>query len=424
MRRLFYFVIVSVMATIGCQNNTVLTFDETEASDSHMRRGMSEEHAVTVAKNFIGSLYAVTRSSSTIEVADVYAWKRSDLLSSTRSLEMGTNLPDTLFYIVNFKDDGGFVLVSATDTIGTIVAYVESGHLKPSDEISNPGFRLYIDNLCYVLCYNSPTPTNPIPDDTVIVVPDHVNPNFPGNPLPWNIDTVVGPLLTTKWGQEYPFNTYCFTNEGYQALAGCGPIALSQIAAYYSHPSSRNGHVYNWTEIKNGYIPTSATGKESAAQLVHDAGIYTNAVYGTEVTSVIAYLYRIGVYSFGFDFSTSYSAISFNTLMQNINDGKPIIISGYDSTKECGHTWVIDGYLTRWRPGPSLGNNPNIVTQKLVHCNWGWYGIGNGYFLYNNLSLQNMMLTDNLSWENLYVGDSLTIDSDISCFYNLVPRNE
>ena len=71
-------------------------------------------------------------------------------------------------------------------------------------------------------------------------------------------------------------------------------------------------------------------------------------------------------------YSDNYDNIAdFRNILKNELDlNKPILFSGFsDSYGNCGHAWNIDGYQ---------GNN--------LHCNWGWGGYQNGYFLLSSLN--------------------------------------
>lgn len=50
----------------------------------------------------------------------------------------------------------------------------------------------------------------------------------------------IPPLLTTQWGQDTPYNGQCpwewRDNIKRHALAGCGPLVMSQTMAYYQYP--------------------------------------------------------------------------------------------------------------------------------------------------------------------------------------------
>ena len=43
---------------------------------------------------------------------------------------------------------------------------------------------------------------------------------------------IIEPLIETKWGQNAPFNLFCFTTDNQQAVTGCVATALAQIMYY------------------------------------------------------------------------------------------------------------------------------------------------------------------------------------------------
>ena len=49
---------------------------------------------------------------------------------------------------------------------------------------------------------------------------------------------VYGPLTTTKWGQESPYNNYVQSNcnSGEKCLLGCTAVAMGQIMKYWNYP--------------------------------------------------------------------------------------------------------------------------------------------------------------------------------------------
>lgn len=60
-----------------------------------------------------------------------------------------------------------------------------------------------------------------------------------------------------------------------------------------------------------------------------------------------------------------------------------------------GHAWVIDGIairsqynLSEYINDPILPFFPHPIEQSynLVHCNWGWGGLDDGYFIYEALN--------------------------------------
>ena len=78
--------------------------------------------------------------------------------------------------------------------------------------------------------------------------------------------------------------------------------------------------------------------------------------------------------------------------MVDINNGRPVYMRGAreyilnGEVKRSGHAWVVDGVAIKsvniscFNPSGELAGTEKIY-QKLVHCNWGWNGRNNGYFI-------------------------------------------
>ena len=63
-----------------------------------------------------------------------------------------------------------------------------------------------------------------------------------------------------------------------------------------------------------------------------------------------------------------------------LDNGSPVLIGAdrKENGKRHGHFWVIDGY----RLQNQVGSNHHVYGQRyLMHCNWGWGGVANGYYV-------------------------------------------
>lgn len=415
-------VLITTLFAVGCQNDII---DQT-ITDNNPKGGKNlstgEEYAIRTAKDFISNFTKTTRATHGKTVGDVYVLRNEMLSNTTRA---DGQFADTVAYIVNYKDNEGFVIVDSKDSTGCILAYIEEGHYSPFEEINNPEFKLYLDCIRYY--YSGPgEPTIPIVDSThVIVGPVPPRPYYDEHEGYWEIDSIIAPLLTTKWGQWYPFNTYCFTSTGAQAAAGCVPIAVSQVVTYHGFPSTINGHPVNWNIIQSVPTPTTDSAKELAASLVaHVGSLMPDIDYGEEETGAtlddcansleeLNYIYNFGM-------------PSYSELLTEFNADRPVIFNGLDLNRPVPayHSWVIDGALTRSfysRLGIDNTSYTLQTTQNLVHCNWGWNGSCNGYYLYNLLKLSEKVLNDDLSDYTGTISDDLWMRFNLSCFYGIRP---
>jgi len=101
----------------------------------------------------------------------------------------------------------------------------------------------------------------------------------------------------------------------------------------------------------------------------------------------------------------------------NLLNSQPVLISATEKSKKTGHMWVIDGYADgvyyieyyNYNTGESARKEK---TLPLVHCNWGWGGQGNGYYLFNVFDMQ---YSDPHKTRATY-------NSNISAYVNISPK--
>lgn len=211
--------------------------------------------------------------------------------------------------------------------------------------------------------------------------------------------TQVGPLLTTTWDQGCGYNQLMpsLTCSGVcdKAWVGCVAVAMAQVMRYHSYPQGYNyssmppnsGNIHNATlmaDIFNAF--------PSNQQLVY--------CFGTGISNTGNNYSNVFINSFGY---TSAITSSYNsaTVRNNLNQGRPVILGGGGSQGTLnGHMWVTDGYL---RSVFCSGQ-----TLLKLNMNWGWNGIGNGFFNFDNFSV-----TVN--------GVTRSYNNDKYMIYNIIP---
>ena len=247
------------------------------------------------------------------------------------------------------------------------------------------GFSGIYQSLCYSAEFNHSTPSTSV--------------------LGWKICTVkrkVGPLITTNWHQNSPFNDLC---DG--CPAGCGPIAFAQILKYYQYPASftYNGHTFGWNTI-----PTAPDANSDQAALVRIVGSFLETSYHSNYSFVTPGDMEDGIENCGFDVSVE-DHLPFEVECEVMYSRRPVIMLGNDDNLSflpgslqyigSSHYWICDGgntmtlkklfLFTEWQP---YGNGNFVpgwnsiddpydfggVTYTLLHMNWGWGGKCNGWF--------------------------------------------
>lgn len=220
----------------------------------------------------------------------------------------------------------------------------------------------------------------------------------------------VGPLLSTEWHQNAPFNDLCNGKS-----AGCGAIAVAQVMKYYHYPQSfsLNGYAFNWDNI-----PVNSSSNSDQAALVRLAGNAINTHYNSFGAWATPGDLESGMEFLGYNVSRddhNYGSVE----TQLFNYQRPVIMGGNANNIPLpnplnyignSHYWVCDGarrittgqmlYFTEWQPygnevfttGWNTMNSPGIlggIRYLYFHMNWGWGGNHNGWFAFNNINSGN-----------------------------------
>jgi Leucine-rich repeat (LRR) protein len=199
----------------------------------------------------------------------------------------------------------------------------------------------------------------------------------------------VAPLLSSTWGQGYPYNLYTPLVNSQATLTGCIATSQAQIMYYWKYPSAGQGsnsyswngqtlsadfsHAIPWSDMLNNY-----TGNETAAQrdavgrLMSDVGISIDMDYGVSESGagLNTNNFLVQFYKYSNDVTmvpeTSFASIDawFSVFVTQINNGWPVTLA--ISRYAASHSVVVDGYQT------SGGNQ--------VHVNMGWSGYDDAYY--------------------------------------------
>lgn len=246
--------------------------------------------------------------------------------ASTRS-----NNADTLFYLVNYENNQGFMLLSADERMMPVYAMSDEGRLDLSDTITNEGLRQFLQMAKADAQMLPPVP--PLSPGPIV-----------SDPFDYTYDRTVSPKLSKnirQFHQDYPFNKYCFTNDGQQALVGCVPLAAATLVAYYHENVQVEDIDLDWESINNDvynddfYNFLSIIGSRKYINVRYG----TNGTNGTggSSTDVPPVLRK-----FGLNVSNvmSFDEIEVAKALENglvyVDGNKP---------QGKGHAWVLDGYI-------------------------------------------------------------------------------
>lgn len=331
------------------------------------------------------------------------------VLKSSRPLEQVAYYPGMALYR---QAGGGFAIISSDDNAPAVLAYSTNSILDLSDD--NPGFNWWLNATRKVMLQQQPHRETTKPDPS----------RFP---------TSVQPLLATTWGQREPFKFMCpfdsyvsdfslygtYTPDAGHYSVGCGPLAMAQYMNYYKFPKHGMGeesvtvrydqgdvtvHVdfeqatYDWDNMIDDYQGDYTHEQGMAvAQLCYHCGVAAQTTWnslggGTTDQRIVEAFTK----HFNYNDTAHYvprSRYDEPTWMEMIysmlSSGNPILYSAKDINIPegiiAGHNFIIDGY----------------DENGLVHVNWGWYGVENGYF---DVALLNVLQYTYDDWQAMYVG--------------------
>ena len=323
-------------------------------------------------------------------------------------------IPDTMYYYVNFDNNDGYAIVAADERSIPILALIDTGNYVPPQsyfdwtetfvDSLNSIYTLeeddfwcfqheatiktveFIDDLCegYVSAiYNSP------------YVKDIVN---------FDVQFQYGPYLKTSWGQDDPYNRMCtmnsmnlpyfYASKGFY-VGGCVAVAIAQIINYHQYPLSYEDQTFNWNLTKDQKHVTSTTQTNiitEVARLIKAAGRASDTSYGEQASSSnIRKAKRAFRDEFGYtvDKKSGFNAYDIRKSLQN---QEPVFFAGKKNSHSGGHAWVIDGYrsckVQTWKVAYRDDTYTEELEKALIdeysdyfyHCNFGWDGNANGYY--------------------------------------------
>ncbi len=275
------------------------------------------------------------------------------------------------YYAFNLEQ--GYVIVSGDDEMTELVGYAENGFFDA--ENVPPQMQLWLNGYAeYVAAVQSGKAKA-----RKILLSDSPS-------------VVVEPLVTTKWNQDAPFNSFApeYTddnNNTQRCATGCAATAMAQIMKFHNWPEQGVGHysyehqsfgtissdfsehVYDWTNMIDRYNngEYSNVQADAVALLMKDCGVSLNMNYGP-VSGASIYSYTPAFKNYFRYSSRTVNRSGCETaeftriITDELQEGRPIIYCG--TGEDGGHAFVVDGYDTNY----------------FLHVNWGWGGYSDGYF--------------------------------------------
>lgn len=419
MKKLRLLVLLAVAALVACTDSHDAWTPDPDGDRPASAYAVSEETALAYLDSALEMLYgdqANTRTTSAKpRIASIRPVNAKDFAGATRS----TSTPDTetMLYVVAFEGGAGSAVLGADTRVEKIYAILDETVLTPEDFTTRTGagspddaqdivefvtqaivadasYRIATDN------GSSDSPADTASDGIGIGGDDG---GIIRAPTYRHVELNVfrqKPLTKTKWDQGEPFNNNCPKNnqpesDSERCPAGCAAIAVAQLLSYHQTGNTITiaGTSYSWdllNEFNYGIFPQSNEATDEIARFIHAIGVGLDMAYAptgssAQTSSVPRLLNESGFRNakvVAYDPKTGRNMVC--------SEKKPFYMSGADPSAQKGHAWVVDGwneYTTQcWETtyGPNGKINPERLIEEtyycLVHCNYGWNGICDGYY--------------------------------------------
>lgn len=396
MKKVLFLLSATIMMA-ACSKQESIENDSASPVKQESKLGIrSYEEALKIAESSIPMIDSKESTRGLIDYRKIdYKDKQAYIYDfKTRA---NTNLNDTLIYVINFENNKGFALISAAKNTEGLLAITEKGHCNVNERSNNPGFEMFI-KLAKEYVTNAYKRLFRDPSDTLISI----------NVVETDVNTVVGPYISTKWGKFHPEGEEFNNND-----AGCTNVAMVQIMSYYNYPTqidltyNNSGMLnLNWNAMKTHYLGYhfvsdcgDSTTHSMISKLIRQIAEHNHSNDSSNETTTNTFTYAGPTFSI-LGYNTSNWENYGKTFIQNqLNMNHLILIKGHDpdSPSSSGHTWALDGYKILGTISyfyKKIGNGPWVLdeivdgTIHYNHFNWGYYGSNNGYFSDNVFNLQ------------------------------------
>jgi len=433
--------------------------------DSAISQIKPEQSQLSVSSDSSSVSFAQAKNIAAVFLKKNPSTRSTSSERSIKSVSEIKNTDDTpAMYVINYNDDKGFVIISATKNYYPILAFSDKGHFDTSNiprgidlwvsqstsiienQKSDSAVNINKYRLEWIKYEKSERPVLTKGDtdlaalvrsymdewdsqgliykDLMSGCPDGMsnemfqqfcdvaaglaNPDY--NYLSNSFivikqdcqNTEFGPFLETEWSQENGFNTMLTPIDGQYPPAGCIAVAMAQVMRYYKWPQR-----YNWNAMSNYYATVETR------NLLKDIGTATDMNYSLEASSSnLDKASNAFVNTFGYSSTIHKYDHNGGKVYNELKNSRPVIMGGFRtqvldlgfvSWVKHGHAWVCDGYLssnttttyslyvlTPYEPLQYEFTGYSYTGAsgwEAYHMNWGWNGIGNGYYDNNDIAI-------------------------------------
>jgi hypothetical protein len=407
------------LAEYAVTGNYTATTDDIKSSlllllekDSNARSIASNNYTITEDKSMTYTVSSDETSESTARSARVASYDSINFY---------------IFDITNSQNNTeGYALTCDDRRIGEVLALVENEPFK-EDISDDPFLQMIYDNIeLYVT--NTVVTWNSLTDEDLQTAQENMTSESTDRSTYTSVvtsgdytysDWVVNSgnfnnIISTNWNQSGVYNDGIEAVYGENYYTGCATTAIAQILAYNEHPETCSSTIYktlikkwtsaadwdgtyDWSVMKasSAAASLSSTGKMEVGALMYEIAEGLNATYGTDETSVSNSALNSYLTESGYE-TDGLSSYSLSSIQDSIDNDRPVLTRGSSHKKTTkhkflwysytttsysgGHVWVIDAYCNLSCTATD-GDSTVAITANFVHCNPGWGGSCNGYYL-------------------------------------------
>lgn len=367
MKKILSPLVVSALCLSSCSQMEMESV-ETKTQNQKEEISLGQKAASEIALSAIQGIDK-TRSVN-LEPEVTYLMRKDKTRSTTQS-------SDTLAYVFNYPDNGGFAIVANSIDIEPLVAYTDKGHLDCNDQFVQ---EMILDPL----------------EDFVSGQP--LATIDPGIQIGYHVVEEVAPQLIIFMNQHAkPWVNKVQEVQGTPHPVGCVPMAMTYIMTHCRQGQTIKGKYYDFDKIVKtiairqgvpglGLSPYTydyataqmsellwAVGNEIEVNFYDDEYVTGGRTYKA-YNKMIEWGYQIPIYN-----TYPQSELEIKTYLK---DNYIVYADGshtYDHIEYGGHAWVFDGYQDRQR----LNNLPGIVFNPIttyLHVKWGESEENDAYF--------------------------------------------
>ena len=430
MKKLLYAVLVATVVIISCTKEDVVLPTLSTTKVPSVSYEISESQAKKNLLNYLGKLEKASTKSiqSDIQIGSSeiikipYTGKRN-----TRSVK--NNIDINIYNFTLSSPEGkGYALVSGDIRIPQILIFCEQGTLQ--DTIFNKGLAKYVENTFqnlsnfideweanYAVASTRVAPGRPNLPEQQLLDTISIKDSIGGDTLyreigilSYSFNELKEVFVPVQWGQGAPYNNNVpMTCNSGKAPAGCVAIAMAQIMAYHKYPPTYNWDLLTSKKQIDTYSSEDATRRIEVARLIADIGSKVHMRYdcygsGSNIYDANAAFTGYGYKTCGVAPFSIYHEIpgEYGRYHKVYHFNSPIYLRGVNDDDE-GHAFVADGRATYiqalWIVQDKYYRGQYVTTDLIfampitwgdvglyLHINWGWYGSSNGWYIFANLS--------------------------------------